>query len=58
MACCGVVVFREIVVKGVLLCGCAGLRVGVGVRFKWVLPRGERDVVRGVAGIFFLEVSL
>ena len=58
MACCGVVGFREIVVKGVLLCGCVGFRVGIGVRVKWVLPRGGRDVVRCVAGVFFLEVSL
>ena len=58
MACCCVVFFPEIVVKGVLLCGCVAFGVGIGVRVKWVLPRGEKDVVRCVAGGFFLEVSL
>ena len=40
MACNGVVVLREIIVKGVLLCGCVGFGDGIGVRVKWVLPRG------------------
>ena len=51
-------VFREVVVKGVLLCGCVGFIVSVGVRVKWVLPRRGRDVVRCVAGVLFLKVSL
>ena len=53
-------VFREIVVKGVLLCGCVVFGVGIGVRVKRVLPRGGggRDVVQCVAGVIFLEVSL
>ena len=50
--------FREIVAKGVLLCGCVVFGVGIGVRVKGVLPRGERDGVRCVARVFFLEVSL
>ncbi len=58
MACRGVMVFREVVVKCVLPRGCVGFRVGVGVRVKWILPRRGRDVVRCVAGVFFLEVSL
>ena len=49
-------VFREIVVKCVLLCGCVGFRVGIWVRVKWVLPPGGG--VRCVAGVFFLEVCL
>ena len=51
-------VLREIVVKGVLLCECVGCGVGIGVRVEWVLPRRGRDVVRCVAGVFFLEVGL
>ncbi len=54
----GVMVFSEILCKCVLLCGCVGFRVGIGIRVKYVLPRGGRDVVRCVAGVFFLEVSL
>ena len=50
--------FREIVIKCVLLCGCVGLGIGIGVRVEWVLPRRVRDVVRRAAGVFFLEVSL
>ena len=46
--------FRDILVKGVLLCGCVVFRVSVGVRVKWVLPKGERDVVWCFAGVFFL----
>jgi len=33
-------VFCEVVVKCVLLCGCVGVGVGVGIRVKWVLPLG------------------
>jgi hypothetical protein len=40
VACIGVVVLREIVVNGVLLCGCVGFGVGIGVRVERVLPRG------------------
>ena len=58
MACSGVMVSREIVVKWVMLSGCARFRVGIGIRVKWVLPWGERDVVQCVAGVFFLEVIL
>ncbi len=58
MACSGVVVLREIVVKGVLLCGCVGFKVVIGVRVESVLPRKGWDVVRCVAGVFFLEVGL
>ena len=58
MACRCVIVSREIVVKCVLLCGCVGFRVGIGIRVKWVFPCGGRDVVRCVAGVFFLDVSL
>jgi len=57
VTCCGVVVFRKIVVKGMLLCG-AGYGVGIGIRVKWGLPRRGRDAVRCVAGVLFLEVSL
>ncbi len=58
MACFGVVVFCEIVVKCVVLCGCVGFGDGIGVRVKRVLPLGGRDVVRSVAGVFVLEMSL
>ena len=37
---------------------CVGFGVGVGVRVKWVLPWRRWDVVRCVAGVFFLKVSL
>ena len=40
MSCSGVVVLSEIVVKGVLLCGCVGFGVGIGIRVERVLPRG------------------
>ena len=46
MACCGVVVLREMIVKGVLPCGCAGFRVSIGVRVESVLPRGGSGVLR------------
>ena len=41
MACSRIVAFREVVVKSVLWCGCVLCGVGVGVRVKWVLPRGD-----------------
>jgi hypothetical protein len=58
VACSGVVVLREIVVKGVLLCRRVGFWVGIGVRVERVLPRIVWDVVRCVAGVFFLEVGM
>ena len=48
----------EVVVQCVLLCGFVGFGVGVGVRVKRILPWRGWDVVRGVAGVFFLKVSL
>ena len=58
MACGRVVAFREVVVKGVLCCGCGCCRVGVGVWVEWILPWRGWDVFRGSAGVFFLEVVL
>ena len=51
-------VFCEIVVECVLLCRCVGFGVGIGIQVQWILPRGGSDVVRCVAGMFFLKVCL
>ncbi len=40
-----------------LLRGCVGFGVGVGVWVKWVLPWRGWDLVRCSAGVFFLKVS-
>ena len=58
MACDCVVAFREVVVKSVLWCGCGCCGVCVGVWVEWVLPWRGRDIFRGSAGVFFLEVVL
>jgi hypothetical protein len=58
VACGGVIICCEVVVQCVLGCGCVGFGVGVWVRVEGVLPWGRRDVVRGVARVFFLKVSL
>ena len=58
VTCGDVVVLCEVVVQWVLGGGCIGFRVGEWVQEEGISPRKMRDVVQGVAGVFFLKVCL
>ena len=37
---------------------CVGFWVGVWIRIEWALPWGGWNLVRGIAGVFSLKMSL